>query len=50
MPESPPSPEQEEPPEPEQPPEPEDPEPSAKAFYDMMASAKRPLYEGAKIS
>ncbi|KAK1615507.1 hypothetical protein QYE76_021024 [Lolium multiflorum] len=44
------SPEQEEPPEPEGPPEPEEPEPTAKAFYDMMAAAKRPLYEGAKIS
>ena len=50
MPESPPSAEPEGPPEPEQPPEPQDPEPSAKAFYDMMESAKRPLYPGAKVS
>ncbi|KAK1631026.1 hypothetical protein QYE76_005341 [Lolium multiflorum] len=49
MPESPPL-EQEGPPEQEEPPEPEEPEPTAKAFYDMMAAAKRPLYEGAKIS
>ena len=28
----------------------EEPEPSAKAFIDMMASAKRPLYPGATIS
>ena len=48
MPDSPPS--QEEPPEPEEPDEPEEPEPTAKAFLDMMASAKKPLYEGAKIS
>jgi hypothetical protein len=34
----------------EEPGEPEEPEPTAKAFLDMMASAKRPLYEGAKIS
>src|SRR4051812_45773048 len=47
MPDSPPS---HEPPELEEPREPEDPEPSAKAFYDLMASAKRPLYEGSKIS
>ena len=40
----------EEPPEPEEPGEPEEPEPTAKAFLDMMASAKKPLYEGAKIS
>ncbi|KAK1653185.1 hypothetical protein QYE76_070990 [Lolium multiflorum] len=38
------------PPEPEAPPEPEEPEPTAKAFYDMIAAAKRPLYEGAAIS
>jgi hypothetical protein len=31
-------------------PEPEELEPTAKAFFDMMASAKRPLYEGAKNS
>ncbi|KAK1651012.1 hypothetical protein QYE76_068817 [Lolium multiflorum] len=30
--------------------EPEEPEPTAKAFYDMIAAAKRPLYEGAAIS
>ena len=30
--------------------EPEDPEETAKAFLDMMASSKKPLYEGAKIS
>ena len=41
--------EPEEPPEPEVLPE-EEPEPSAKAFIDMMASAKRPLYPGATIS
>lgn len=40
----------EESPEPEEPLEPEEPEPTAKAFLDMMAAAKRPLYEGAKIS
>ena len=44
------SPEPEEPPESEEPPEPEEPEPTAKAFYDMMAAAKKPLYEGASIS
>src|SRR5664279_3692127 len=38
------------PPQREEQPEPEEPEPTAKAFLDMMASAKRPLYEGAKIS
>jgi hypothetical protein len=51
MPDSPPG--QEEHPEPEEPEEPlelEEPEPTTKAFFDMMASAKRPLYEGAKIS
>jgi hypothetical protein len=31
-------------------PEPEESEPTAKAFYDMMAGGKRPLYEGANIS
>ena len=41
--------EPEEPPEPEVLPE-EEPEPSAKAFIDMMASAKRPLYPGATVS
>src|SRR3954462_4516068 len=50
MPESPPCAEPEGPSEPEQPPEPQDPEPSAKAFYDIMESAKRPLYPGAKVS
>jgi hypothetical protein len=34
------------PPKPEELLEPEEPEPTAKAFYDMMAAAKRPLYEG----
>jgi hypothetical protein len=48
MPDSPPP--RDEPPEPEEPAEPEEPEPTAKAFLDMMASAKRPLYPGAKIS
>jgi hypothetical protein len=48
MPDSPPP--QEEPLELEELPEPEEPEPTSKAFYDMMAAAKRPLYEGAKIS
>ena len=48
MPDSPPT--WEEPSEPEEPPEPEEPEPTAKAFLDSMASAKRPLYDGAKIS
>ena len=51
MPDSPPP--QEEPAEsedPDEPGEPEEPEPSAKLFLDMMASANRPLYEGAKIS
>ena len=38
------------PPQGEEPPEPEEPEPTAMAFLDMMASAKRPLYEDAKIS
>jgi hypothetical protein len=33
---------QEELPKPEEPSEPEEPEPTAKAFYDMMAAAKRP--------
>jgi len=32
------------------PPEPEEAEPVAKAFYDMMTAAKKPLYEGATIS
>ena len=41
--------EPEEPPESEVLPE-EEPEPSAKAFIDMMASAKRPLYPGARMS
>src|SRR3954469_8060738 len=50
MPDSPPSHEPHEPPELEEPREPEDLEPSVKAFYDLMASAKRPLYEGSKIS
>ena len=50
MPESTPCAEPEGPSEPEQPPEPQDPEPSAKAFYDMMESAKRPLYPGANVS
>jgi hypothetical protein len=36
--------------EPEEPPEPKEPEPTAKAFYDMLAAAKKPLYEGAPIS
>ena len=45
MPDSPPP--QEGPPEPE---ELEEPEPTAKTFLDMMASAKKPQYEGAKIS
>jgi hypothetical protein len=35
---------------PEEPLEPEESKPTAKAFFDMMASTKRPLYEGAKIS
>ncbi|KAK1678262.1 hypothetical protein QYE76_039110 [Lolium multiflorum] len=35
---------------PEEPPEPEEPEPAAKAFYDMIAAAKTPLYDGAEIS
>ena len=47
--------EPEEPPEPEGPPQPEElpeeePEPTARAFIDMMASARRPLYPGAKMS
>ena len=54
MPDSPPSyeepPEHEEPCEEEDPCEPEEPEPTAKAYYDMMELAGRPLYEGAKIS
>lgn len=33
----------------EEPLEPEEPEETAKAFYDMMAVAKKPLYEGAPI-
>jgi hypothetical protein len=37
------------PPPQEEPPELEEPEPTTKAFYDMMAAAKRPLYEGAKM-
>ena len=49
IPDSPPS-EPEEPPEPEEAPEPEEPEPVAKAFYDMLTAAKKPLYEGAKMS
>ena len=44
------SPPREETPEPEEPPQPEEPEPTAKAFFDMMAAAKKPLYTGAKIS
>src|SRR3954462_12399915 len=40
----------EESPEPEEPLELEEPEPTAKAFLDIMAVTKRPLYEGAKIS
>ena len=36
--------------EPEEPGEPEEPEPTAKAFIEMLASSKKPLYEGAKIS
>ena len=51
MPDSPPLGEEpQEPEEPEEPGEPEEPEPTAKAFLDSMSSAKRPLYEGAKIS
>ena len=42
--------EPEEPGEPEEPVEPEEPEPTAKAFLDMMSSAKKPLFEGASIS
>ena len=34
----------------EEPYEPEEPEPTAKAFLEMMASAKKPLYPGAEIS
>ena len=48
MPDSPPL--REEPLEPEVPPEPEEAEPVAKAFYDMLAAAKKPLYEGAAMS
>jgi hypothetical protein len=40
----------EEAPELEEPPEPEEPEPTAKVFYDMLAAAKKPLYDGASIS
>ena len=51
MPDSPPpQEEQEEPGEPEAPDEPEEPEPTAKAFYETMASATKPLYEGTNIS
>ena len=51
MPDSPPpQEEQEEPGEPEAPDEPEEPEPTAKAFYETMASATKPLYEGANVS
>jgi hypothetical protein len=35
---------------PEEPDEPDEPEATAKAFLDMMASAKKPLYPGAEIS
>ena len=49
MPDSPP-PEPEGPPEPEVPPEPEEAEPVAKAFYDMLKVAKKPLYAGARVS
>ena len=45
MPDSPPSRE-----EPSEPSEPEEPEPTAKSFFDMMASSQRPLYDGARIS
>jgi hypothetical protein len=48
MPDSPPS--WEEATEPEEPPELEEPEPTTKAFYDMLAAAKKPLYDGALIS
>jgi hypothetical protein len=48
MPDSPPS--WEEAPELEEPLEPEEPEPIAKAFYDMLVAAKKPLYDGASIS
>jgi hypothetical protein len=34
---------------PDSPPPQEEPEPTTKAFYDMMAVAKRHLYEGANI-
>jgi hypothetical protein len=47
MPDSPPS--SDEVPEPEEAPKPEEPEPTAKAFYDILAAAKKPLYEGASI-
>jgi hypothetical protein len=36
--------------EPEEPKGPDEPEATAKAFLDMMASAKKPLYPGAEIS
>ena len=38
------------PPEPEALPEPEEAEPAAKAFYEMLKAAKKPLYAGAEIS